>query len=227
MTEGRSRVEQLQLYSYWRSSAAYRVRIGLNLKGLAYETVPVHLVRDGGEQHTEAYRAVNPQELVPVLKHGDRIMRQSVAVLEYLDETWPTPALLPATSRDRQRVRAIAQAVACDIHPLNNLRVLQYFDREWNVPQPERDEWVRHWVTGGFAAVEQMLTDHPSTGDFCEGNIPGLADCCLIPQVYNARRFGVDIAQFPTIARIDKACLALPAFDAARPERQADAPQPN
>ncbi|MGQ4660297.1 maleylacetoacetate isomerase [Lysobacter sp. F6437] len=227
MTEGRSRVEQLQLYSYWRSSAAYRVRIGLNLKGLAYETIPVHLVRDGGEQHSDAYREVNPQELVPVLKHGDRIMRQSVAILEYLDETWPEAALLPATSRDRQRVRAIAQAVACDIHPLNNLRVLQYFDREWNVPQPERDEWVRHWVTSGFAAVEQMLTDHPATGDFCEGSIPGLADCCLIPQVYNARRFGVDVGQFPTIARIDKACLALPAFDAARPERQPDAPQPN
>jgi len=227
MTEGRSRVEQLQLYSYWRSSAAYRVRIGLNLKGLPYETISVHLVRDGGEQHAEGYREINPQELVPVLKHGDRIMRQSVAILEYLDETWPAPALLPATSRDRQRVRAIAQAVACDIHPLNNLRVLQYFDREWNVPQPERDEWVRHWVISGFAAVEQMLTDHPATGDFCEGSIPGLADCCLIPQVYNARRFGVDIGQFPTIARIDKACLALPAFDAARPERQPDAPQPN
>ncbi|MGH8072850.1 MAG: maleylacetoacetate isomerase [Lysobacter sp.] len=219
--------EQLQLYSYWRSSAAYRVRIGLNLKGLPYETISVHLVRDGGEQHAEGYREINPQELVPVLKHGDRIMRQSVAILEYLDETWPAPALLPATSRDRQRVRAIAQAVACDIHPLNNLRVLQYFDREWNVPQPERDEWVRHWVISGFAAVEQMLTDHPATGDFCEGSIPGLADCCLIPQVYNARRFGVDIGQFPTIARIDKACLALPAFDAARPERQPDAPQPN
>ncbi len=228
MTEGRARVaEQLQLYSYWRSSAAYRVRIGLNLKGLPYETISVHLVRDGGEQHAEGYREINPQELVPVLKHGDRIMRQSVAILEYLDETWPAPALLPATSRDRQRVRAIAQAVACDIHPLNNLRVLQYFDREWNVPQPERDEWVRHWVISGFAAVEQMLTDHPATGDFCEGSIPGLADCCLIPQVYNARRFGVDIGQFPTIARIDKACLALPAFDAARPERQPDAPQPN
>jgi len=227
MTEGRSRVDQLQLYSYWRSSAAYRVRIGLNLKGLAYETVPVHLVRDGGEQHADGYREINPQELVPVLKHGDRILRQSVAILEYLDETWPEPALLPSTSRDRQRVRAIAQAVACDIHPLNNLRVLQYFDNTWNVPQSERDEWVRHWIVGGFAAIEAMLNDHPSTGEFCEGNIPGLADCCLVPQVYNARRFGVDIAQFPTIARIDKACLALRAFDSARPELQPDAPQPN
>jgi maleylacetoacetate isomerase len=220
-------VDQLQLYSYWRSSAAYRVRIGLNLKGLAYETLPVHLVRDGGEQHAAGYRDINPQELVPVLKHGDRVLSQSVAILEYLDETWPEPALLPATSRDRQRVRAIAMAVACDIHPLNNLRVLQYFDQTWNVPRPERDEWVRHWVVGGFTAIEAMLKDHPSTGEFCEGNIPGLADCCLVPQVYNARRFGVDIAAFPTIARIDAACLALPAFDAARPENQPDAPQPN
>ena len=129
MTEGRSRLsDQLHLYSYWRSSAAYRVRIGLNLKGLAYETLPVHLVRDGGEQHSEAYRKLNPQELVPVFKHGDRVLRQSLAILEYLDETWPEPALLPATSRDRQRARAIAYAIACDIHPLNNLRVLQYFD---------------------------------------------------------------------------------------------------
>ena len=204
MTEGRSRLsDQLHLYSYWRSSAAYRVRIGLNLKGLAYETLPVHLVRDGGEQHSEAYRKLNPQELVPVFKHGDRVLRQSLAILEYLDETWPEPALLPATSRDRQRARAIAYAIACDIHPLNNLRVLQYFDRTWNVPQPERDEWVRHWVVDGLSAVETVLNDHPSTGEFCEGDIAGLADCCLIPQVYNARRFGVDIGQFPTIARID------------------------
>ena len=228
MTEGRSRLsDQLHLYSYWRSSAAYRVRIGLNLKGLAYETLPVHLVRDGGEQHSEAYRKLNPQELVPVFKHGDRVLRQSLAILEYLDETWPEPALLPATSRDRQRARAIAYAIACDIHPLNNLRVLQYFDRTWNVPQPERDEWVRHWVVDGLAAVETELNDHPSTGEFCEGDIAGLADCCLIPQVYNARRFGVDIGQFPTIARIDATCMALPAFQAAKPENQPDAPQPN
>lgn len=219
--------ERLELYSYWRSSAAYRVRIGLNLKGLAYETVPVHLVRDGGQQHAQDYRQINPQELVPVLRHGERVLRQSLAILEYLDETWPTPPLLPAGSRDRQRVRAIAQAVACDIHPLNNLRVLQYFDRTWNVPQPERDEWVRHWVLEGFAAIEAMLADHPATGAFCEGDTPSLADCCLVPQVYNARRFAVDMEPFPTIARIEAACLALPAFDAARPEAQPDAPQPN
>ena len=150
--------DQLQLYSYWRSSAAYRVRIGLNLKGLAYETLPVHLVR-----------------------------------------------------------------VACDIHPLNNLRVLQYFDREWNVPQPERDEWVRHWVSGGFAAVEAVLNDHPSTGDFCEGNTPGLADCCLVPQVYHAQRFGVDLAPYPAISSVAEAAQAHPAFVAAHPNQQPDA----
>lgn len=216
--------ETLQLYSYWRSSAAYRVRIGLNLKGLRYDLIPVHLVRDGGEQHSPPFRAVNPQQLVPVLQHGHRQLRQSLAILEYLDEVWPQPALLPSTARERQRVRALALLVACDIHPLNNLRVLQYFENEWNVPQPERDEWVRHWITDGLAAAEAMLADHPATGDYAEGNAPGLADCCLIPQIYNARRFSVDMSAYPTLQRIDAACLALPAFDAARPERQPDAP---
>lgn len=217
--------EPLQLYSYWRSSAAYRVRIGLNLKGLAYDLLPVHLARDGGEQHLPAYREVNPQALVPVLCHGQRRIAQSLAILEYLDEMWPQPPLLPATARERARARALALLVACDIHPLNNLRVLQYFEREWNVPQPERDEWVRHWITGGFRAFEALLADNPSTGDFCDGDLPGLADCCLVPQVYNARRYGVDMGAFPTLQRIEAACLALPAFDAARPERQPDAPQ--
>ena len=216
--------DRLRLFSYWRSSAAYRVRIGLNLKGLAYDISPVHLLRDGGEQHGSEFRAANPQGLVPVLEHGQRMLRQSMAILEYLDEVWPEPALLPATARDRQRVRALAQVVACDIHPLNNLRVLQYFEREWHVPQPERDEWVRHWVATGLDAFEAMLADHPSTGSFCDGQAPTLADCCLVPQLYNARRFGVDVAKWPTIARIEEACLALPAFDAARPERQPDAP---
>ena len=216
--------ESLQLYSYWRSSAAYRVRIGLNLKGLAHDIVPVHLLHDGGQQHSDVYRSINPQQLVPVLGHGNRRLSQSLAILEYLDEVWPTPPLLPSTSRERHRVRALSQLVACDIHPLNNLRVLQYFEREWNVPQPERDEWVRHWILEGFAAAEAMVAEHPSTGTFCEGNTPSMADCCLILQVYNARRFGVDMAQFPTLQRIEAACLELPAFDAARPEQQPDAP---
>ena len=214
----------LRLYSYWRSSAAYRVRIGLNLKGLPYDTVPVHLLRDGGQQHAPDYAAQNPQQLVPTLLHGERIIRQSLAILEYLDELWPEPPLLPAEARDRAHVRGLAQLVACDIHPLNNLRVLQHFEREWNVPQAERDAWVRHWIETGFAAMERLLAEDAATGTYCHGELPGLADCCLVPQVYNARRFGVDMAAYPTIARIDAACLALPEFDAARPENQADAP---
>ena len=216
--------DRLKLYSYWRSSAAYRVRIGLNLKGLRYEIVPVHLVRDGGEQHAEAFRKMNPQRLVPLFKHGNRQMWQSLAILEYLDETWPTPALLPSPARERQRVRAIAQTIACDVHPLNNLRVMQYFEHTWRVPQSERDEWVKHWIVEGFQALETMLNDHPATGKYCEGDTPSLADCCLIPQVYNARRYGVAMEAFPVIERIERACLALPAFDAARPERQPDCP---
>jgi maleylacetoacetate isomerase len=217
-------MERLVLYSYWRSSAAYRVRIGLNLKQLGYETLPVHLLRDGGEQHAQGYRETNPQRLVPVLQHGHRMLRQSLAILEYLDEVWPEPALLPATARGRQRVRALAQLIACDVHPLNNLRVLQYFEREWNVPQPERDAWARHWIVQGLDAFEQLLADNPATSEFSDGHAPTIADCCLIPQLYNARRFGVDLAPYPTLVRIEAACLALPAFDDARPERQPDAP---
>ena len=214
----------LTLYSYWRSSAAYRVRIGLQLKQLPHEIHPVHLLREGGEQHAEAYRAINPQELVPALRHGQRVVRQSLAILEYLEETFPDHPIMPATARDRARVRALAQMVACDIHPLNNLRVLQFFDYEWNVPQPERDAWVRRWIEQGFAAIENLLADNPSTGDFCEGDAPTMADCCLVPQVYNARRFGVALDGYPTIERIERRCLELPAFDAARPENQPDAP---
>jgi len=216
--------DTLRLYSYWRSSAAYRVRIALNLKHLPYEIVPVHLLEGGGHQRSPEYRAIHPQGLVPVLKHGHRILRQSMAIIEYLDETWPDPPLLPATARDRVRARAIAEAIACDVHPLNNLRVLQYFENVWNVPAPERDEWVRHWIREGLAAVEQMLAEHHSTGTFCDGELPGLADCCLVPQVFNARRFSLDIQPYKTIRRIYEACMALPAFESARPERQPDAP---
>ena len=217
--------ERLTLYSYWRSSAAYRVRIGLALKGLRYDTLPVHLVRNGGEQHAPDYAAANPQKLVPMLVHGQRRMRQSLAILEYLDEVWPEPPLLPATARGRQRVRALSQVVACDIHPLNNLRVVRFLEHEWNVPQPERDVWMRHWMVEGLDAFEALLADHPSTAEFCEGHLPTLADCCLVPQLYNARRFGVDLEPYPTIRRIEAACLAHPAFDAARPENQPDAPK--
>ena len=216
--------EKLRLYSYWRSSASYRVRIALNLKRLAYEIVPVHLLEGGGAQHALEYRAIQPQALVPAFLHGHRIIRQSMAIIEYIDETWPDPPLLPATARDRARARAVAQAIACDIHPLANLRVLCYFENEWNVPLPEREEWIRHWIREGLAAVENLLSENLSTGTFCDGEQPGLADCCLIPQVFNARRFGVGLEAFATIRRIHDACMKLPAFDAARPERQPDAP---
>ncbi|HST43706.1 MAG TPA: maleylacetoacetate isomerase [Luteimonas sp.] len=216
--------DALSLHSYWRSSAAYRVRIGLNLKGLAYDIAPVHLVRDGGDQHRPGFAELNPQRMVPVLQHGHRMLRQSLAILEYLDEVWPDAPLLPATARDRQRVRALAQLVACDVHPLANLRVMRYLENDWGVPQPERDVWTRHWIVEGLDAFEASLQHHPSTGDFCDGNMPTIADCCLVPQVYNARRFAVDLSRWPTIVRIEQACLALPAFDAARPERQPDAP---
>lgn len=216
--------DKLRLYSYWRSTATYRVRIALNLKRLQYEIVPVHLLEGGGQHRTNEYRTIHPQALVPALNHGHRIFRQSLAIIEYLDETWPDPPLLPATARDRARARAIAQAIACDVHPLNNLRVLQHFEKEWNVPTPEREEWVRHWIREGFAAVEMMLAEHLSTGTFCDGEQPGMADCCLVPQVYNARRFSVELDCYPTIRRIYDACMKLPAFEAARPELQPDAP---
>ena len=205
------------------------MRIALALKGLAYETVPVHLLKDGGQQHAPDYAALNPQQLVPLLLHGRRAVRQSLAIMEYLEEVWPERGvpLLPDTARERGRVRSLALLVACDIHPLNNLRVLQFFEGHWNVPQAERDEWVRHWIVEGLAAFEALVADDPSTGTYCHGDAPGLADCCLVPQLFNARRFGIDTAQWPTLARIDQACLALPEFRAAAPEAQPDAPQKN
>jgi len=217
-------VEGLKLYDYWRSSASYRVRIALNLKGLNYEQHPIHLVRNGGEQHSADYVAVNPQRFVPVLVDGRRVIRQSLAIIEYLDETYDGEMkLLPAIARDRARVRALALMVACDIHPLNNSRVMKFLEREFGASQDTRDAWMRHWIEEGFASFETLVAGHPSTGTFCEGDAPTLADVCLIPQVYNARRFGVDMTAFPTIERIEAACLELNAFDAARPENQPDA----
>jgi len=216
--------EALKLYSFWRSSAAYRVRIALNLKGLAYELVPVNLAKDGGEQHAEGFHEVNPQELIPVLSHGGRLIRQSIAIIEYLEEAFDGTRLLPTTSRERARARGIAQLIACDIHPLNNLRVMQYLEREFGTPQLEREHWMRHWIATGFAALEEILAGSPSTGEFCEGDMPSIADICLVPQVYNANRFSVDLAPYPTIRRINECCLTLSPFQNARPENQPDAP---
>ena len=216
----------LTLHGYWRSSAAYRVRIALNLKGMEYENKPVHLLRDGGEQHAEAFREVNPQQLIPVLVDGDRVIRQSLAIIEYLDDAYPeTRRLLPIAARDRARVRALAQMVACDIHPLGNLRVLQYLERKLKVGESQRQTWSRYWIETGFDALESLLAGNHSTGVFCEGDAPSIADCCLVPQTYNARRFEVPMDKYPTIARIDAACRELEAFRAAAPEAQADAPK--
>ncbi len=215
---------ELTLYSYWRSSAAYRARIALNLKSLEYTLKPVHLLRDGGEQHAAAFREVNPQQLIPVLVDGDRVIRQSLAIIEYLDDAFPeTKRLLPVAARDRARVRAMAQMIACDIHPLGNLRVQQYLEREFGADEAQRQAWTRHWIMAGFDALEALLANNPSTGVFCEGDAPTLADCCLVPQVYNARRFGVNLAPYRSIVRIDAACAQLDAFKRAAPEAQPDA----
>jgi len=213
----------LTLYTYWRSSAAYRVRIALHLKGLAFESVPVHLVQGGGEQHAPAYVARNPQHLVPTLEHGDDVLTQSLAIIEYLDEVFPETPLLPNDAVSRQRARALAQLVACDIHPLGNLRVLQYLERDLGLPGEARARWITRWVQDGLAAYEAMLA-RSGAGDFSVGDAPTIADCALVPQLYNARRFSIDLTPYPHILRIDATCAALPAFVAAAPERQADAP---
>ncbi|MGH8216499.1 MAG: maleylacetoacetate isomerase [Rhodanobacteraceae bacterium] len=216
------------LYSYWRSSAAYRVRIALNLKGMDYAIAPVHLVKDGGEQHQDAYRAINPQQLIPTLADGGKVLRESLAIIEYLEEAYPdTPRLLPPDPVSRARVRALAQMVACDIHPIGNLRVLQYLQGEIGINDEQKLAWSRHWIEVGFEAIEAVLAGDGHAGKFCEGDAPTIADCCLVPQVYNARRFGVSLGRYPTIVRVDEACVALDAFSSAAPEAQPDAPRSN
>lgn len=212
----------MKLYSYFRSSAAYRVRIALNLKGLAYDTVPVHLLKDGGQQFSSEYRAVNPTGLVPTLAEDGWAVGQSMAILEYLEETHPEPALLPRDPKARARVRAIAQTIACDIHPLNNLRVLRYLKHTLGVSEDAKNAWYRHWVEDGLAALETLLANSPETGRFCHGDVPTLADICLVPQMANARRFACDLSALPTLVRIDAACTEMDAFRQAAPDRQPD-----
>jgi len=214
--------QEMILYSYWRSSASYRVRMALNLKGLDHEIRPVHLVRDGGEQFADDYTALNPQQLVPTLVDGKTVVTQSMVMLEYLEERHPHPALLPAGSAERARVRAIAQAIACEIHPLNNLRVLGYLTETAGLAEDARLAWYRHWTETGLAAVERML-DSPQTNRFCHGDEPTIADCCLLPQVYNAERFACNLDPFERISRICKELKAIPAVIDAMPESQPDA----
>lgn len=213
----------MKLYTYFRSSAAYRVRIALNLKGLAYDAAPVHLLREGGEQRRPDYLALNPAGLVPTLVDDGQVLTQSLAIIEYLDETHPERPLLPDSAAARARVRAIAQTIACDIHPINNLRVLQYLTRELGASEDQKNAWYRHWVEGGLAAVEAMLANDARTGLFCDGDAPGLADCCLVPQVFNARRFDCDLSAMPTLVRIADRCAEIDAFRRASAELQPDA----
>ena len=214
--------DSLLLHGYWRSSSSYRVRIALNLKGLAYRQQAVNLVRDGGEQNLSEYRTVNPLGLVPALTHGEYVVVQSVAICEYLEETFREPPLLPPDAAGRARVRAIVQTIADEIQPLNNLAVLQYLAEQMQQPEAAVGRWYRHWVARGFGAIESWL-DSPATGACCHGDQPTLADCFLVPQVYNAERFDCDLAAYPRIVRIAGHCRRLEAFRAAAPENQPDA----
>ena len=217
----------MELYSYFRSSAAYRVRIALNLKNIDYTIVPVHLVKGGGEQLAPAYRQLHPDALVPVLIDdtvaGEVVLTQSLAIIEYLEETQPLPALMPQAPVARAYVRAIALGIACDIHPINNLRVLRYLKHELGVPDPAKDAWYRHWCEQGLAAIERMLVSRGLAGDFCHGDTPTLADCALVPQVFNAQRFDCDLTAMPTVMRIHANCISHAAFARATPALQPDA----
>ncbi len=219
------------LYTYFRSSASYRVRVALNLKGLTATHVPVHLTRDGGAQFDPAFRALNPQALVPVFSEGELRLTQSLAILEYLEERYPAPALLPRAIEDRARVRQLAASIACDIHPLNNLRVLKFLTAELGLSEDSKQRWIRHWIELGLEALEVELRraaakagDRTDAGRilFCFGASPTIADCCLVPQLFNARRFGVDLSAYPALQAVDRSCQALPAFQRAHPAAQSD-----
>ena len=212
----------LKLSTYFRSTAAYRVRIALQLKGLPHELVPVHLLKDGGEHKTAAYLEKNPGGLVPILETEDGIIAQSLAILEYLEEAYPEPSLLPGTTTDRAYIRSISQTIACDIHPLNNLRVLQYLSGDMGVDETAKNAWYQNWIAKGFTGIETNLARSNDTGLFCFGDSPSMADCCLVPQVYNAERFNCSMDNYPTIVRITKHCLSLSAFIEATPEKQPD-----
>ncbi|MBT1442962.1 maleylacetoacetate isomerase [Shewanella sp. JM162201] len=212
----------MKLYGYWRSSAAYRIRIALNLKGIEAEHQSVHLVKNGGEQHGRDYIALNPQHLVPTLVLDDgTALTQSLAILEYLEERGEGMALLPTDALGKAQVRAMCLAIACEIHPLNNLRVLQYLSGDMALDDKVKNDWYHHWIHEGFKALERMLVKH--SGRFCFGDTVTLADACLVPQVYNARRFNVPLDNYPNIVRISDYCNSLPAFVAALPENQPDA----
>jgi maleylacetoacetate isomerase len=211
----------MKLYGYWRSSAAYRVRIALNLKQLSFDNLPIHLVKNGGEQHSNDYKALNPAQLVPAFIDGDVQLNQSLAIIEYLEEMYPQPALLPQEPTARARVRALALDIACDLHPLNNLRVLQYLTGPMALSETQKQAWIIHWLETGFSALECRLAQ--SAGQFCFGDEVTLADLCLVPQVYNAQRFALDMSAYPTVNTVYHNCQQLAAFALAAPEQQPDA----
>ena len=215
----------MRLYNYWRASSPYRVRIALAWKGLSWEHVGVDL--QAAEQKSAAYRAVNPLGLVPTLVDDELIVSQSLAIIEYLEERYPQPPLLPADVAGRARVRSLALIVACEIHPLNNPRVLNYLTGTLGVSEEQKNDWYRHWIAQGLAALEAHVANEPGTGLFCHGDTPTFADICLVPQLANARRYRCDLTPYPTLVAIDSRCQALPAFQAALPERQPDAPKPS
>ncbi len=213
----------MKLYTFFRSSASYRVRIALNLKGIACEQAPIHLRRGGGEQFSAAYRALNPQALVPTLEDGGKILTQSLAIIEYLDEKQPEPPLLPKDPADKALVRSMAMIVACEVHPIQNLRVLSYVKKEYNQTDEQVNRWAQHWIDLGLSALEATITAQPRRGKFCFDDAPTLADICLVPQLGNARRYGCDLSRYPNILAVEKNCMTLPAFIDAAPEKQPDA----
>ena len=213
----------MKLYTFFRSSASFRVRIALNLKGITYEQVPIHLRRGGGEQLQAVYKAINPQALVPALEDGGRILTQSLAIIEYLDEKYPYPPLLPKDPADKALVRSMALIIACEVHPIQNLRVLKHVKSAYQQSDEEVNKWAQHWISLGLASLEQMIVAQPAPGKFCFGDTPTIADICLAPQLGNARRYGCDLSLYPAILSIETNCLALAAFAEAAPERQADA----
>lgn len=211
------------LHNYFRSSSAYRVRIALNLKGLGYDYASVHLNRNGGEQFGAPFVALNPQQLVPVLSEQGINISQSLAIIEYLDEQYPQQPLLPGSAADRAYVRQLSLAMACDIHPLNNLRVLKYISGPMAQPDEVKQAWIAHWTVAGLDALEQELARAPQRGRFCFGDTPTMADCCLVPQLFNAQRFNIDLTPYPMLLAIDEQCQLLEAFVLAHPARQPDA----
>ncbi len=213
----------LKLYSYWRSTAAYRVRIALNLKRLSYQTIPVHLVKDGGEQHKPEYREKNPHGLVPLLDDNGKLLSQSMAICEYLDETHEGPGLLPSEPFLRAQVRSVCQTIACDIHPINNLRILQYLKGQMGVSDNAKNTWYSHWVQQGFSALEVQLSAQENQCQFAFGEEPTLADAFIVAQMYNARRFEIPLDDYPRLVAIEQHCLTLDAFKDAQPESQPDA----